>query len=91
MISGGEIIELNLEEIDPFGNKLDSLEVKGRTLRKILEDSAKLLTPENEDDPSGWFLQVSGNSIDFYPVLKGRSNLFVCLFCSNVIGSITVP
>ena len=71
MIPAGEIIEGNLVEIDPFGNKLDSLEVKGKTLRKILEDSAKLLTPENEDDPSGEFFQVSGNSIDFYPVLIG--------------------
>jgi hypothetical protein len=65
MISSGEIIGANLDEIDPFGNKLDSLEVKGSPLRKALEESAKLLTHENEDDPSGGFLQVSGNSIGF--------------------------
>ena len=80
MISGGEIIELNLEEIDPFENKLDMLEVKGSTLRKELENSAKLLTPENEDDPSGGFLQVSGNSIDFYPSFDKTIRSFVGLF-----------
>ena len=67
MISGGKIVGANLAEIDPFENKLDMLEVKGSILRKELEESAKLLTPDNEDDPSGGFLQVSGNSIDFYP------------------------
>ena len=44
MIPAGDIIEGNLVEIDPFDNKLDSLEMKGKILRKILEDSAKLLT-----------------------------------------------
>ena len=39
---------------------MEFLEIKGSILRTEFEKSAKLLTPENELDPDGGFLQVSG-------------------------------
>ena len=47
-------------QIDPFENYVEFLEIKGSILRTEFEKSAKLLTPENELDPDGAFLQVSG-------------------------------
>ena len=47
-------------QIDPFENNVEFLEIKGSILRTEFEISAKLLTPENDLDPDGGFLQVSG-------------------------------
>ena len=67
MNSGGiktEILEntLSMEDllkILPYKNTIDVLELKGSTIRKILEKSAtRLLSSEKED--FGNFLQVSG-------------------------------
>ena len=66
MNSGGiktEILEdtLSMEDllkILPYKNTIDVLELKGSTLRKVLEKSTLLLSSEKED--FGNFLQVSG-------------------------------
>ena len=39
---------------------MEFLEIKGSILRTVFEKSAQLLTPENELNPDGGFLQVSG-------------------------------
>jgi len=56
----GQITRADLLQIDPFENNVEFLEIKGSILRTEFEKSAKLLTPENELDPDGAFLQVSG-------------------------------
>ena len=56
----GEITRADLLQIDPFENSLEFLEIKGSILRTVFEKSAQLLTPENELNPDGGFLQVSG-------------------------------
>ena len=43
----------------PFSNTIDLIEIKGSTLRKILEKSFDNYDP-NHPDPPGYFLQVSG-------------------------------
>ena len=43
----------------PFQNNIELLEVKGVTLRKVLEKSVGLLSVDGENDGGG-FLQVSG-------------------------------
>ena len=43
----------------PFQNNIELLEVKGVTLRKVLEKSVGLLSVDGESDGGG-FLQVSG-------------------------------
>ena len=66
MNSGGiktEILEdtLSMEDllkILPYKNTIDVLELKGSTIRKVLEKSTLLLSSEKED--LGSFLQVSG-------------------------------
>ena len=66
MNSGGiktKILEdtLSMEDllkILPYKNTIDVLELKGSTIRKVLEKSAILLSSEKED--FGNFLQVSG-------------------------------
>ena len=66
MNSGGiktEILEntLSMEDllkILPYKNTIDVLELKGSTIRKVLEKSTLLLSSEKED--FGSFLQVSG-------------------------------
>ena len=59
-ILSGKITGADLLQIDPFENYVEFLEIKGSILRTEFEKSAKLLTPENELDPDGAFLQVSG-------------------------------
>ena len=56
----GEITRADLLQIDPFENSLEFLEIKGSILRTVFEKSAQLLTPENDLNPDGGFLQVSG-------------------------------
>ena len=66
MNSGGiksKILEdtLSMEDllkILPYKNTIDVLELKGSTIRKVLEKSTLLLFSEKED--LGSFLQVSG-------------------------------
>ena len=66
MNSGGiksKILEdtLSMEDllkILPYKNTIDVLELKGSTIRKVLEKSTLLLSSEKED--LGSFLQVSG-------------------------------
>ena len=48
----------DLLKILPYKNTIDVLELKGSTIRKVLEKSAILLFSEKED--FGNFLQVSG-------------------------------
>ena len=48
----------DLLKILPYKNTIDVLELKGSTIRKVLEKSAILLSSEKED--FGNFLQVSG-------------------------------
>ena len=56
----GKITREDLLQIDPFDNNVEFLEIKGSILRTVFEKSAQLLTPENELNPDGGFLQVSG-------------------------------
>ena len=66
MNSGGfktKILEDTLTMADllnilPYKNTIDVLELKGSTIRKVLEKSTLLLSSEKED--LGSFLQVSG-------------------------------
>ena len=48
----------DLLKILPYKNTIDVLELKGSTIRKVLEKSTLLLSSEKED--LGSFLQVSG-------------------------------
>ena len=48
----------DLLKILPYKNTIDVLELKGSTIRKVLEKSPILLSSEKED--FGNFLQVSG-------------------------------
>jgi len=56
----GKITYADILKMDPFENTVNKLDMVGRILRKVLEESARILTKENEDDPNGEFLQVSG-------------------------------
>ena len=59
-LSNGNITTADLLEIFPFENSIDTMELKGITIRQILEKSAGLLTTEQNEDPPGGFIQVSG-------------------------------
>ena len=51
----------------PFQNNIELLEVKGVTLRKVLEKSVGLLSVDGESDGGG-FLQVSGKFNNLYVI-----------------------
>ena len=46
----------------PFGNSVDILTIYGKTLRKLLEKSVALLSPDSPNTEGG-FIQVSGKLI----------------------------
>ena len=57
---GGNFTLADLLEIFPFQSSVDVLELRGSTIRQVLKRSAGLLTTEEEVDPPGGFIQVSG-------------------------------
>ena len=58
-VLSGDITMADLFQVLPFENSIDLLELKGSTIRQILEISAGLLSHE-EDNTNGAFIQVSG-------------------------------
>ena len=67
-LSSGNITLADLLEIFPFENSIDMLELRGSTIRQILKRSAGLLITEEEEDPPGGFIQVSG-TFDNYLII----------------------
>ena len=59
---GKSITMADLLEVFPFENSIDIMELKGSTIRQILEKSAGLLSTE-EQNTHGGFIQVSGTYI----------------------------
>ena len=53
----------DLLNVFPYENSIDVMELKGGTIRKVLEKSAKLLSPE-KPNTGGGFIQVSGKLKD---------------------------
>ena len=58
---GDEITMTDIIEALPFGNSIDNLDLKGSTIRDVLEKSARLLSTD-EKNTGGGFIQVSGNN-----------------------------
>ena len=58
---GDEITMTDILEVFPFGNSIDNLDLKGSTIRDVLEKSAELLSTEVKYTGGG-FIQVSGNN-----------------------------
>jgi 2',3'-cyclic-nucleotide 2'-phosphodiesterase (5'-nucleotidase family) len=56
---GNSITLEDLLNVFPYENSIDVMELKGGTIRKVLEKSAKLLSPEKRNTEGG-FIQVSG-------------------------------
>ena len=56
---GNDITMEDLLNVFPYENSIDVMELKGGTIRKVLEKSAKLLSPE-KPNTGGGFIQVSG-------------------------------
>ena len=56
---GNDITMEDLLNVFPYENSIDVMELKGGTIRKVLEKSAKLLSPEKLNTGGG-FIQVSG-------------------------------
>ena len=54
-----EVTFEDLLNVFPYENSIDIMELKGSTIRKVLEKSAKLVSPEKLVEGGG-FLQVSG-------------------------------
>ena len=60
----GAITLADVLEVFPFENSIDYLELKGSTLRTVLERSAEILSPDlDEEITEGHFMQVSGKEI----------------------------
>ena len=63
----GTITLADVLEVFPFENSIDYLELKGSTLRTVLERSAEILSPDpDEEITEGHFMQVSGKYISIY-------------------------
>ena len=56
---GNDITMEDLLNVFPYENSIDVMELKGGTIRKVMEKSAKLLSPE-KPNTGGGFIQVSG-------------------------------
>ena len=60
----GSITYADVLTVLPFGNSVDMLTLYGRTVRKLLEKSAALLSKDSPNTEGG-FIQVSGKSFEF--------------------------
>jgi len=56
---GNDITMEDLLNVFPYENSIDVMELRGGTIRKVMEKSAKLLSPE-KPNTGGGFIQVSG-------------------------------
>ena len=78
---GNDITMEDLLNVFPYENSIDVMELKGGAIRKVMEKSAKLLSPE-KPNTGGGFIQVSGK-------LKKCINFFIFQgFGKNILEDI---
>jgi len=80
-IPQGNITKGDIKSVFPFGNRLQVIEIDGKTIREMLEHSASIY-PE----PFAGFLQVSGISFSFDPRQKVGSRVSDIYINNKPIG-----